>query len=164
MDTQYAIILIKPVALKYGLDELLLQNIRNSTSAEPVFRKLWWPSKEQAARVYPELSGTPEFSMAVRSIVRGHSLFVIVQGSTSLYSDLTTAKGPIKGKSGLRYKYRTCPSGSTGDLLHTTDTVNETVHLCSMAMKYYELNSLEERHSVLASRIRRHTALQVRTE
>lgn len=177
MNINYAVILIKPDAIRDSLDEVILKDILNSASVAPIFRKLWKVPPAIVAHIYPEWISRPEFPAMVFNITQGHSLFIIVKGSETIYSELIRIKGKMN-KGGLRLKYRTHSIeewqalGYFGEdlhrkiaenRLHTTDTRRETTFLCSLSMDPHEIKTLEMKHPVLANEIRRHTALQVWT-
>lgn len=178
MKTNYAAVLIKPDAIRDALDEAILKDIKNSTSAKTIFRKLWMVSGNTVPLIYPEWITRPEFPSMIFNVTQGHSLFVIIEGSNDIYAELTRTKGKMN-KDGLRLKYRThsieewqalgyteqkLQNKIAENRLHTTDDICETTLLCSLAMNHHEIASLEKKFPILVSKIRRHTAIQIWTE
>lgn len=174
---QYAVVLIKPDAIRDLLDEMILRDLQEGACVIPIFRKLWKVDEPTARLIYPAWINRSEFPSMVRNITQDASLFVIVRGGNSIYEELTRVKGKMN-KGGLRLKYRTHSieewqeMGYSGrelqnkiaeNRLHTTDNLEETIDLCVLAMSYYDINTIEQVAPTLSIHIRRRRALQTWT-
>ena len=174
---QFAIVLIKPDAIRDVLEEMILQDLQEEARIIPVFRKFWKVTEDLAKLIYPTWIDRLQFPSMVHNITRGHSLFVVVSGDDAIYESLTRVKGKMN-KGGVRLKYRTRSieewqaMGYAGqglqnkiaeNRLHATDDFDETVFLCTLAMDHYDLASIEPIAPLLAAAIRHKRALQLRT-
>jgi nucleoside diphosphate kinase len=173
---QYAVVLIKPDSIRDVLEEIILQNLQEEAKVIPVFRKLWKITENLAKIIYPSWVKRPEFPAMVYNITQGMSFFTVVCGDEDIYESLTRVKGKMN-QGGLRLRYRTYSIeewqsfGYSGkDLqnkiaenrLHTTDNLEETISLCSLAMNYYDLVQIELIAPSLVAAIRRKRAIQLR--
>lgn len=174
---QYAVVLIKPDAIRDVLEELILRDLREGTGITFVFRKFWRVTEKLAKLIYSAWEEKSEFPSMVHNITRDNSLFIVVRGDNTIYESLTGVKGKMN-QGGLRLKYRTRSIeewqalGYSGrelqnkiaeNRLHTTDDFNETVFLCDLAMNHHDLAVIEVIAPSLTAAIRRKRAIQVRT-
>lgn len=175
--SQYAVVLIKPDAVRDILEEMIIQDLREAAFVEPIFRKYWRVTEGTARLIYRDWIGTLEFPSMARNITQGPSLFVVAEGDGNIYEALKRVKGKMN-LGGLRLKYRTRSIeewkalGYSGrelqnriaeNRLHTTDNFAATVYLCSLALNAADVTTLEARASHLATAIRRSTAMQLWT-
>lgn len=171
---QYAVVLIKPDAIRDVLEEMILYNLQKETGAIPVFRKFWRITESLARLIYPSWVERPEFPSMVHNITQGVSLFVIVRGDETIYELLTKVKGKMN-QGGLRLRYRTSSIeewqklGYSGqelqnkiaeNRLHTTDDFTDTILLCNFAMSNHDLTEIELSATSLATAVRLKRAIQ----
>jgi len=174
---QYAVVLIKPDAIRDVLEEMILRDLREEALVVPVFRKFWKVTEDLAKLIYSAWVERPKFPSMVHNITRGNSLFVVVRGDKTLYELLTRVKGKMN-QGGLRLKYRTRSIeewqalGYSGrelqnkiaeNRLHAADDFDETVFLCNLAMNHQDLATIELTAPYLVAAIRRKRAIQLWT-
>lgn len=158
METSYAVLLIKPDAVRDILEEVLIQDICLSANVEVIFRKYWKINNETARLIYPEWVERQEFTSMAYNITQGYSLFTLVSGSWNIYESLKRVKGKMNC-GGIRLKYRThsidewISLGYLGrDLqnkvaenrIHTTDNLSDTLFLCALALDPDDVSLLEK--------------------
>jgi len=171
---QYAVVLIKPDAIRDILEELILKDLRKDAHVIPIFRKFWKVTENLTKLMYPAWLAKQEFPSMVHNITQGNSLFVVVSGNRHIYKSLTQTKGKMN-QGGLRLKYRTHSIEEWQSLgcfgrelqnkiaenrLHTTDNFDETVFLCNLALDHYDLATLELTAPSLVASIRRKRTVQ----
>lgn len=154
---QFAVVLIKPDALRDFLEEPILRDLRAETGMSIIFRKMWLVTRELTKLLYPAWVNRSEFSAMVNNITQGNSLFLIVAGGPDIYGSLIRAKGKMN-KGGLRLKYRTFSveeleamgyegnslrNKAAENRLHTTDDFADTVYLCNLALSSNDLSVIE---------------------
>ncbi|MCX6784524.1 MAG: hypothetical protein NTV81_01125 [Candidatus Komeilibacteria bacterium] len=177
MDKHWAIILIKPDAVRDVLEEMILNDLREGTFIEIIFRKYWFVTRATACLLYADWVDKPQFPAMVHNLTSGQSLLVIAQGDADIYASLRQVKGKMN-QGGLRLKYRTRSieeweslgySGSelqnriAENRLHTTDDFQDTIQVCSLALENHEIDALNLIAPRLSSSIRQRRALQIRT-
>lgn len=169
---EYAAILIKPDAVRDVLDALILDEIQQSVRCSFVFRKMWVIKSDTVGELYPTWTSRTVYPFMVQVLTAGPSLLCVVAGADDLFDSLRAVKGKMD-RGGLRLKYRTysieewSSRGTTGDRLrlrmsenriHTVDSFDETVHVCSLALSPSERASLT-RHTRLADALAKKMAL-----
>lgn len=174
METKYAVVLIKPDAIRDVLEEMILQDLREGALVDSVFRKLLKINENLAKLIYPTWVEKPEFPSMVHNITRGNSLFVVVRGDNTIYESLRRVKGKMN-QGGLRLKYRTHSIeewqalGYVGRELrnriaenrfHTTDDLNETISLCALVMNHQDIETIKSVAPLLAIAIHDKIAVQ----
>lgn len=174
METEYAVVVIKPDAVRDCLELILLKEIREGAGVDVAFQKYWPFSAWQVDLIYPEWLQRPEFPAMKRNLTMGPSLFAVVCGKPGAYARLKAVKGKMNA-GGLRLKYRTRSIeewkllGLSGEALrdkvaenrlHTSDGPDDTALLCSLAMRPQEIEEADVRFPSLARAIRRRMSLQ----
>jgi len=169
MIYQYAVLLIKPDAVRDVLEKMIIEDILKGQEIKPIFLKYLKLEEEIIPIIYPDWKDKPEFPSMVHNLISGISLFVILQGNSNIFTSLTKIKGKMN-QGGLRLKYRTYSieewnlSGYSGEKLqhkiaenrlHTTDNLEETVRMCSLLMNCHEVERLNAKAPALASNIKR---------
>lgn len=171
----YAAVLVKPDAIRDGLEGKILQDLQKEACVDPVFHKFWKVTKDVVKLIYPTWVERTEFPSMNYNLIQGRSIFVIVCGNHDIYTELTRVKGKMN-KNGLRLKYRAHSieewqaMGYSGralqhkiaeNRLHTTDNFQETVDLCSLAVNQQDLASIEKTSPMLALAIQQKWASQL---
>lgn len=174
MNSNYAIVLIKPDAIRDTLDTMIIQDLKDGTSIDIVFLKYQRITETMARYIYPTWITRYEFPSMVYNITQGSSLFIIVKGNEYIYESLRTVKGKMN-EGGLRLKYRTRSIedwqrlGYSGrelqnkiaeNRLHTTDNFQETVFLCALILESRDIAILGSLVPNLAIAIRDSLAIQ----
>ena len=156
MKKEIAVVLIKPDAIRDHIEKNILDEIQVRANVRIIFCKEWSVRKEQVGLIYPDTLSKPFFPSLTKNLTAGPSIFCIVEGEPGIYERLRLAKGKIN-EGGLRKKY--CfhsidewkMMGYDGtDLLdkivenrlHTTDGMDETIFLCSLALEKSEARQI----------------------
>ncbi len=93
MANNYAVVIIKPDAIRDGLTIPILKDLEREAVVIPVFCKLWKITAKTVRLIYPEWIKRFEFPSMTYNLTQGSSLFVIVQGETNIYESLKQVKG-----------------------------------------------------------------------
>jgi nucleoside diphosphate kinase len=160
----YAAVLIKPDAIRDILEEAIIRDLRAEANVRIIFRKYWFVQKQMVGIIYPDWISKPEFPSMTHNMLQGQSLLLIAKGESDIYTTLKRVKGKMN-QGGLRLKYRTKSIEEWGSLgfsgeglknkiaenrIHSTDTIDETVALCSLAMSSADVKELTEIAPLLA--------------
>ena len=163
----YAAVLIKPDAIRDILEEMITNDLQTEADVRIIFRKYWLIQKQLVKFIYPDWINKPEFPSMTHNLLQGQSLLLIAKGGINIYTTLQKAKGKMN-QGGLRLKYRTKSIeewetlGFSGkalrnkiaeNRLHSTDTLSETVMLCSLAMSSNDIEKLSKIAPSLANLI-----------
>jgi hypothetical protein len=163
----YAAVLIKPDAIRDMLEEAIIHDLQIGADFRIIFRKYWFIQKQIVEFIYPDWVNKPEFPSMTYNLLQGYSLLLVTKGEADIFTNLKKVKGKMN-KGGLRLKYRAKSIeewealGFSGEALrnkiaenrlHSTDTISETVTLCSLAMNSDEIKILSEIAPSLASLI-----------
>ncbi|MDP2630720.1 MAG: nucleoside-diphosphate kinase [Candidatus Uhrbacteria bacterium] len=166
---RYAVVLIKPDAIRDVLEERILRDLQEEALVTPVFRKFWKVTADIAELLYPEWIERLVFPAMLYNITQGESLFVVVRGDDTMYQSLARVKGKMN-QGGLRLKYRAHSIEEWRELgysgrdlenkiaenrLHTTDTFEEAVFLCKLAFTSDDLAVIRSVAPRLAQAVRR---------
>lgn len=175
MKAEYAVVLIKPDAVRDILEEMIIRDLRVGAGIRVIFRKYWHIKRHITPLIYPDWVDKLEFPAMTNNLMQGPLLFLVVERHGDVYASLRETKGKMN-QGGLRLKYRTRSIeewqalGYSGQALrdkiaenrlHTTDNLAETVSLCSLAMRSSDIEEICTVAPVLGNLIRRKRMLCV---